>query len=368
MIKKILLSGLVICLVLALFFPAAAQGQDNLSVTGSSAKMDFPLTLSFSAQIRSNVNITDVRVRYSIDQMSFADIFSEAEVAVESSPNVNANWSLDMRKLGGLPPGSTLRYWWLVKDAGGHVLETAPAGFQVTDDRYQWKNLTQDKISLNWYSGDSSFAQDLMQTAQTSLTKLSKDTGVYPSETINIYIYGNNKDLLGSMIYPQEWTGGVAFTPYNIIAIGIEPGQLTWGRGAMTHELTHIVIYQVVFNPYNDIPVWLNEGLAMYSEGLLSPQFTSPLGSAAARGTLLSVRGISSPFSAYSDISVLSYAESFSLVEYLISNYGSEKMSELLSTFKQGSSFDGAFMKVYGFNLDGLNDLWKPWVKSQYAK
>jgi hypothetical protein len=368
MTRKILLSSILVFVLLCLVSPSTAQEQNQLSVSNSTVKMNFPLTLNITSSIKSNVDITNVRIRYKIDQMSFADVFSEANVAIEPSPNINAGWSLDMRKLGGLPPGSNLRYWWLVKDANGKVLETTPASFKVTDDRYNWKNLTQDKISLNWYSGDDSFARELMQTAQNSLVKLSKDTQVSPSETINIFIYGNNKDLLGSMIFPQEWTGGVAFTPYNIIVIGIEPSQLEWGKGAMTHELTHIVIYQVVFNPYNDIPVWLNEGLAMYSEGTLSPQYTSPLSSAIAQNSLLSVRTISSPFSAYANKSLLSYAESFSLVDYLIFKYGSDKMSELLKTFKQGSTFDGAFLRVYGFDMDGLNSNWEPWIKAKYSK
>jgi hypothetical protein len=368
MIKNIVLIVIVVLLLLSLMSPSVAQEQTQLSVSNSTAKIDFPLTLNFSAQIKSNSSIMDVRVRYSIDQMSFANVFSEAKVQIQPSLNVNAIWSLDLRKLGGLPPGSSLSYWWLVKDANGGILETPPAKFKVTDDRYTWKNLTQDKISINWYTGDNSFSQELMQTAQTSLSKLSKDTGVYPTKTINIYIYGNNKDLLGSMINPQEWTGGVAFTPYNIIAIGIEPAQLDWGKGAMTHELTHIVTYQVVFNPYNDLPVWLNEGLAMYSEGILSSQYTEPLSSAVSKNTLLSVKTISSPFSAYSSKSILSYAESYSLVDYLIFKYGADKMSQVLNTFKQGSTFDGAFLKVYGFDLDGLNALWEPWVKSQYSK
>jgi hypothetical protein len=369
MIKKLLLSIIFISLLCVMLInPALAQGPGQISVTNTSANMDFPLTLNFSAQIKSNTNITDLRVRYKIEQMTFADVITEASVPINPSPSIKAAWSLDMRKIGGLPPGSIIDYWWLVKDAQGSLLETEPSKFQVTDERYEWQNLIQDKISLFWYSGNDSFAQALMKTAQDSLLKLSKDTGVSPTKTINIYIYANSNDLQGSMIYPQEWTGGVAFTSYNIIAIGISPSQLEWGQGAMIHELAHNVIYQVVFNPYNDLPVWLNEGLAMYSEGALDPQYTGPLSNAVSNSTLLSVRTICSPFSAYTEKSLLSYAESFSLVDYLIYNYGSDKMSELLNTFKQGSTFDSAFLKVYGFDIDELNALWKPWVTSQYKK
>jgi hypothetical protein len=368
MIKKILLPVVAVLIFVMLIFPVSAQAPDQIIVSNSSAQNDFPQKLSMSAKITSTFPITDVRIRYKIDEMSFAKVTTEAKVPISKSTSVNANWSLDMRKIGGLPPGANLSYWWLVKDSNGNNLETSPVPFQIQDSRYSWNNLRQDKISLFWYSGDKNFANALMKTAQDSLIKLAKDTGVSPEKTINIYIYANSQDLLGSMINPQEWTGGVAFTSYNIITIGISPIQLNWGQGAMTHELTHIVIYQVIYNPYNDIPVWLNEGLAMYSEGPLSSQYTDPLSSAISDNNLLSVRSICSPFSAYTEKSLLSYAESYSVIEYLISTYGSTKLSDLLNTFKQGSTFDGAFQKVYGFDIDGLNNLWKPWVENQYSR
>jgi hypothetical protein len=207
-----------------------------------------------------------------------------------------------------------------------------------------------------------------MSAAQQALVKLTKDTGASPNKMINVYIYNGPQDLQGAMVYPQEWTGGVAYTQYGVIAIGIATNQLAWGQGAMTHELTHMVIYQVTNNPYNDLPVWLNEGLAMYSEGPLTSQYTDPLSSAISGNKLISVRTISSPFSADGNKANLSYAESYSLIDYLVSQYGSDKMTLLLNTFQQGSDYDPAFQKVYGFDMDGLNNLWKTWVAKQYGK
>ena len=127
----------------------------------------------------------------------------------------------------------------------------------------------------------------------------------------------------------------------------------------MTHELTHLVIHQMVFNPYNDLPTWLDEGIAMYAEGALEPVLVALLDKAEAEDSLISVRSLSSPFSAYAEESLLAYAQSYSLVEFLISNYGQSKMLELLSTFRQGSGYDEALLKVYGFDMDGLDSLWR---------
>jgi len=164
------------------------------------------------------------------------------------------------------------------------------------------------------------------------------------------------------MIYPQEWTGGVAFTRYSIIAIGIASDNLYWGKRAVVHELTHLVIHQMTLNPYNDLPTWLDEGLAMHTEGTLLPEFAACLNRAIAEDSLISVRSLSSPFSAYAEESYLSYAQSYSLVDFLISNHGQTKMLELLLTFRQGSSYDGALEKVYGFDMDGLDALWQNYV------
>jgi hypothetical protein len=39
-------------------------------------------------------------------------------------------------------------------------------------------------------------------------------------------------------------------------------------------------------------------------------------------------------------------------------------MLELLNTFKQGSSYDGALEQVYGFNMDGLDKMWREYIKA----
>jgi hypothetical protein len=252
-------------------------------------------------------------------------------------------------------------YWWTVTDAAGKSVATAPATFEIKDARYSWHSLVQGKVTLYWYKGDNAFAGELMASVQDALKRLAGNTGVEISKPVQFYIYASAADLQGSMIFPQDWTGGVAFTEYGIIAIGIgtSAAEISWGKGTVAHELTHLVVHQLTYNPYNDLPTWLDEGLAMFNEGPLDSQFTTPLNQAITRKSLNSVRTISSPFSAYGGESVLDYAESYSIVKYLIDTYGQPKMFALLSTFQKGSSYDGALQSVYGFDMDGLNVKWQ---------
>jgi len=205
-----------------------------------------------------------------------------------------------------------------------------------------------------------------MSAAQDALTKLGNEAGAQLKKPVNIYVYASTQDLLGALIFPYEWTGAVTFSQYGSIAIGISASNLNWGKRAIAHELTHMVTHQVTFNPYSDLPRWLDEGLAVYDEGLLDVSFSTALKRAVDSNSLMSVRTLSSPFSANSDLASLSYAESYSFVSYLISTYGEDKMHGLLDIFSQGSTYDNALLKVYGFDSDGLNSRWLDYVKKLF--
>ena len=291
---------------------------------------------------------------------------SEAYIEFTPGTAVTEEWTWDTRKGGGLPPGTAITYWWVLTDSSGQSVKTIPTEVHFDDSRYQWRSLTEGKLTLLWHEGDEPFARELMSTAQETLLRLAEDTGAQLRRPSRIYIYPSARELQGAMIFPQEWTGGVAFTGYGTIAIGIGADNLAWGKKAMAHELTHLVIDQMTLNPYNDIPIWLDEGLAMRSEGLIEPQFTSYLLKALTEGGLFSVRSLSSPFSADTEKALLSYAQSHSLVEFLISSYGQEKMLELLETFEEGSTYDGAFEKVYGFDMDELDILWQEYAREKF--
>jgi hypothetical protein len=356
--KKILLLILVASLLLVFSAPANVQAVNGLQVLESRVEVDFPMKVNFGLSASGDADITDIRLSYAVDRISYADVISEVALTFKPATMVDAEWSWDMRKTGGLPPGSGVSYWWTLEDASDKVIQTEPTVLEINDDRYLWRSLSEGLLTLHWYEGDESFAGELMDTAQQALARLANYTGAVLDSPAEIYIYARSEDLLGAMIFPQEWTGGVAYTRFSTIAIGIPTDNLDWGKRAMIHELTHLVIHQMVFNPYNDLPTWLDEGLAMWAEGSLEPAFVNLLVNAINDDRLITVRSLSSPFSAHPEESVLAYAQSYSIIDLLINNYGQSRMLELLSAFREGSGYDQALQEVYGLDMDELNDLW----------
>jgi len=360
MIKRI---ALITSALLLLLSPSLVAAGDDIAVIASDVDVNFPIQAVFTLEAESYVDIIDVRLYYQVDKMNYAEVVSEGWADFTPASRIEANWVWDMRN-ASLPPGAEVTYWWMIEDAARNRFETSPEIMHFDDDRYLWQSLTSTvpqggELTLFWYEGGDSFARELMDTCEEGLARLAQDIGTYPERPIKIYIYASTSDLQEAMIFPHEWSGGVAFTGFGIIAIGIPPSNLDWGKKALVHELTHLVVHQATFSPYGKLPLWLDEGLATYNEGELDPVLRSYLERAILEDELISVRSLCSPFSAYSEKAYLSYAQSYSLVEYLLDNYGQDRMLDLLTLLKQGSTYDEALIEVYGFDIDGLDARWR---------
>jgi hypothetical protein len=130
------------------------------------------------------------------------------------------------------------------------------------------------------------------------------------------------------------------------------------GGDILRHELTHVVTEVAGEGPYGGVPAWLDEGTAMYAQSEPGEGFTAALEGAVRRDRLLSVRSMTSP-TGDPDKVTLFYGEAWSLVSFLVKEYGEAKFAQLYAVFKEGSTTDKALQQVYGFDQEGLEDAWR---------
>ncbi len=369
--KEVILA--IVLLVSMVFVPCARRETateketfelDGFTVTLSDPKVDFPDSMEFKIEVESEAEIADISLQYQMDKVGVLPVTSVVFPVFEPGQKTSAEWKWDMTQTGGLPPGADLSYWWSVEDASGREAETPVKTLSFDDGRHEWRKASGTGFNLYWYKGGSEFAQQLVEAGDDALNLLEADIGAKPERTIALYVYGSTAALQDSLIYPDEWTGGVAFTEYGIIALGISTEQLGWGEGAMAHEMAHLVVHQVTMNGYGIVlPNWLDEGLAMYAEGELSSDLASRLSKAVKLGGLDSVQTLSSSFPADTAGATLAYAESYSLVEYLLENKGGrENMLELLGAIRGGSGYEEALVEVYALSIGQLDFQWKQYL------
>jgi hypothetical protein len=362
MIRRTLFS---LALLLILLIPASVTAASDIRLVSSDTKIDFPNLLTFNVKADSSAPITRVRLRYQVDKMTYAPAYAEAWPDFQPGKSISTTWAWDMRK-GSLPPGAKITYWWVIQDSTGNRLTTARETFNFDDTRYKWQKVSDRMITIYWYQGSNSFADQLLKAAVDARATLEQDTGVILDKPVSLYIYANYADLRGSIVSPEAWTGGVAYAGFNIISIGISSNNLDWGKGAVAHELGHLITHQVTVSPYGSgLPPWLDEGLAMHAEGPQPDSDKGALKKAISDGTIATLQSLSSPFPADAKEAFYAYAESRSVIEYLVSNFGKSKINALLVTLNDGSSMDDALMKIYGFDLSGLGKAWMGWLTLQ---
>ncbi len=337
---------------------AQAQGL-TVQVSDERAEIRFPETVTFQAILQSDTDIQEITLEYGVDMQTCGTVVAKAFPQFTPAKRVPVEWTWEMKQSGSLPPGASIWWHWIVTDASGQQGVTPDQEITWLDNKHKWQTTSGDNINLHWYEGKQDFGQELHAAAVQALNRLEQDAGLATEMPIDIYIYADYNDLGDAILYEPSWTGGVAFPENNIVIIGISPGNLDWGKRTEAHELTHVLVGHLTFSCLGDVPTWLNEGLAVYSEGTLEDYSMQQLEDAIKNDELFPVRSLSGGFSEIVDKMELSYSQSYSIVKFLIEEYGRDKMNDLLVALRDGETIDAALQQVYGFNVEGLEDAWR---------
>jgi hypothetical protein len=307
-------------------------------------------------------------LEYGDEEQTCGEVVAKAFPQITPGKTVGAEWTWEMRQSGSLPPGAKLWWRWRITDTNGQETLTEKQTTTWIDDTHNWQTLQNGDsqgVRLHWYEGSQAFASDLSNAALEGLQFNETQSGLKADSPIDIYVYADTNDLREAILYEPSWTGGQAFPEQDIVILGISEQDLEWGRNAIVHELTHVLVGHLTFSCLGDVPTWLNEGLAVYSEGELDPASQQQLEQAIRDDTLLTVRSLSSGFSEVTDKAYLSYSQSYSIAKFLIETYGQEKMTALLIALRDGLTIDEALMQTYSFDVDGLEAAWRQGIGAQ---
>lgn len=358
--------SIALILTLSLLTGTSAFAFPTSTVTNNQIILNFPESATFRATITSDLEITSVVLEYGNEQQTCGEVIAKAFPQFTPGKTVDVEWTWEMRQSGSLPPGAHLWWRWHILDANGQETLSEIQTATWLDDVHNWQTVNNgDFIRLHWYEGEQAFAADLAKAAYDGLVFNETQSGLKADAPIDLYVYADTNDLQEAILYEPSWTGGQAFPDQDIVILGISQYELEWGRDAIVHELTHVLVGHLTFSCLGDVPTWLNEGLAVYSEGGLDPASQQQLDAAIRDDTLLTVRSLSGGFSEVADKAYLSYSQSYSIANFLIETYGQEKMTSLLVSLRDGLTTDEALMQTYGFNVDGLEDAWRAAIGAQ---
>lgn len=186
-------------------------------------------------------------------------------------------------------------------------------------------------FDISSYDSDSTYLIELGNTLEDSYLRITTDLRTELSEKLPIYIYSDPASFHVAIGRPDasDYTVGTAGdgTIKMVSPINSRTHSYEEMLKVAVHEFAHIVVSQI--NPdYISIPIWLNEGVATYE----AHQEPKQLG-VSKYPTLKypTLDELSAYDQSFSDLDGYSY--SYTLVSFLVDEYGWEKIRALIDSY-----------------------------------
>jgi hypothetical protein len=297
----------------------------------------------------------------------------EAYLFVSSSPteHVASPLNLDSQqsfvyqhdfKNHPLKPFARLSIWLELSLQDGQTIRSEIFDFRYEDNRFPWKTREQPPFSLHWREGDLEFAQSALDVAFEAKDKILNQLPLQTPDHIDIYIYGTPGDLRQALQLSQDsWVGAHADPIMNVVLLSIRtgPDQRLQLESQIPHELMHIFLYNSLPNHYDRLPYWLTEGLATNAELYPNPDYFILLQNASEDDSFIPLSTLCNSFPQDPSQAFLAYAQSSSIVQFLIENFGTSKLIDLLNIYQQEMNCDAGLQAVYGLTQDELQRQWR---------
>lgn len=272
-----------------------------------------------------------------------------------------------------------------------------------------WQELKSEHFIVNFNpktqnisetSVDDRFARQVLDKAEYYYTKIADNLG-YPrasgfwtwEKRGRIYIYPDKESYLAGS-QQKSWSEGMA--DYSTKTIHSYAGSRHFLDSILPHELAHLIFRDFV-GFKGEIPLWLDEGVAQWQETGDSQAFEHYLRALYEKDSLLSlsdmmkldirrlnikndglyIRSIKTRsgergvlFLTGENLISTYYAQSASLVEFLVEKFGTADFAQFCRQLRDGASLEQAIVSVYILHmktLDEFEDRWRMWLAEKYG-
>lgn len=179
-----------------------------------------------------------------------------------------------------------------------------------------------------------------------------------------IYIHNSALEYQYATGNPS-WSGGAASASDKVIHTYVHAENFV--HTILPHEMGHIIFREFVgaYNPA--VPLWLEEGVASYQEKAKYAGARSAVKQAQLGGRQIDLYQLSSAGSLFlldEHSAYLFYAQAFTIVDFLIQEYGADRFVYFCQNLRDKQNMDRALSSAYPLNgLAGLQEAWRKWIK-----
>lgn len=341
-------------LILGQSFLSGFQPRQEVSLIDVQVDFEFNQTIIITGAFNSTKNISKsgIVLHYENGQT----------YQQEFSLNPTSSFSLEFvpQQINALP-FSRIYYWFVILFEDGSQYTSPSYWFDYVDNQYVWNNTSSKWFEVYWSSEDTNLGQNIQTIALDGLKSSTSLLPVSPRLPIKIFVYPNATALqVASGKTTNENLAGTALLESNTILISASDDltkTVNFER-QIPHEITHLLEYQISQANYATLPAWLLEGLATLSENYKDSDQARVLKQASQNNSLLNLDQLCNSLPADPGQLPLAYAESASFTQFLLQNYGQEKVTSLLSAAGNGLSCEQMVKNAFSLDLAKLQEEW----------
>ena len=332
----------------------SADENNNFTLQRVEHEFIFPKQIEFTLTGISEIEIVEVILFYRISQTgTWQYIYPKTS----GTKKIEATTAIATSGNSYIPSGVTFEYYFRVNNRDGDSFRTQTFKFDYLNPKHEWSKTTKGPLTIYSHGIPTQVIDNLLNDANVKFPSIASLAGIREIKPFTAVIVNNPREA--SQTFPvisktstrERLYGGFAFKDYGVFLIS------GTDLNVLIHESAHLIIGQGAESPLARIPAWLNEGLAMYFE---LPQDSRELSTriASTQGKLKPIEHMDLIPGKTSEIRLF-YAQSKSIVKYLLDRYGQKTMTELLHAMNEGERASKAMPKVYGVSLRQVDDDWR---------
>ena len=218
----------------------------------------------------------------------------------------------------------------------------------------QWDELQTEHYKIKYMAADKNDVVMVAIAAEEAYTSVSDRLGQEPSKQTTIVIYPDSKSLAASFGWDKDekalgvyWGGTIRILSPQAWLSGVGQQERFIKEGPMVHEFTHLMVDEMTRGNYNR---WWTEGIAQYTEKQITGfEFATPF---ADKQHLYyyTLDNLDKNFDGL-DQSV-AYWEALQAVDFIVDNYGEEKIYAIIHYLSKGDSINKAIENALGTDYE----------------
>lgn len=366
---------LVLIITVAFRSPAAAVAAQAatpepalLLGVKTETSIDFPRGIEFTVNLSALASTTEalrVELHYTVGGDKTKHLVRVPDSARSAPAGLIINLSLDLQA-DFVPSGVTLEYHWRVLSESAESGRTRPETVSWFDTRWSWERVQSDQVVVHTHDLGPEFANEILDSAQSTITDLEHRYALEHSQPIAIWVYSSHDDFRGAQqLNSRDSIVGASYPGYFLIIVVLPEGDTREVGRVIPHEISHQVLYQATANPFTLPPLWFDEGMATHYQVGGTDGYLSMVIAAHEKDRLFELTSLETSFPFLPTQATLAYATSWSALEFIRQRFGDDGIERLIAAFATGESFDVAIRNALGVTMTQLNDQWRVWIESQ---